>query len=264
MTEPALRLVNAETGELVPADVREVDLQAENERLRDQVEQLQADTDGLERELRNKRAQISKLRKERHQDLKLHPKYAAAKRIRDHWRERCRPTARPEPPDDDIELIVARLEHFTEADCFQAVEGAGLDAFKDERGKVHNDLALIFRNSAKVRDFMDRAERAAQRATPQPADPRGLDLLRETFRKRCIGVSAEDGSMAGRCPVQVFSADDPRPMMCAADVELSPAGRLTSCSDGHDVAEIRDVLRSWWVTHHRCETCGGIDFGKAA
>ncbi|HET6866212.1 MAG TPA: hypothetical protein VFH80_09820 [Solirubrobacteraceae bacterium] len=94
-----------------------------------------------------------------------------------YWQERCH-HQQAAPSDDRLSKIRARLRerqrfhhgdlHAAILDCRRAVDGAACCAYVDERGKRHDGIELVFRNNAKLEDFMGRAELPA----PGPAQLR--------------------------------------------------------------------------------------------
>lgn len=144
-------------------------------------ETLRQDLENIEKELRRLRAVNSRLQGERHQKLQANPRAADAQKVYLHYRNRLQPKAREKCPDDRFELILARLKAFSVDELCAAIDGAVADAFVDERGKRHDSLELIFRNTGKVYDFIGRAARTAGKASaegiasePRPSRAKGL------------------------------------------------------------------------------------------
>lgn len=126
-----------------------------------QVARLQEDLENIEKELRRLRATISRLRGEHHKKLRANPRAADADRVYVHYREQLQPKAREKCPDDRFQLILDRLRTFSVDELCTAIDGAVADAFTDEKGKRHDSIELIFRDTGKVYDFIGRAARAA-------------------------------------------------------------------------------------------------------
>lgn len=158
-----------------------------------QVENLKTENDALSKELAVKVGAISKLKKQVHEDLDLHPQVAAARRVYQHWRERCHPQAHKKCPRDRLQLILDRMEGapdkgFTEEQCIRAVDGAAEHPFVDDRGKRHDSIELIFRNTGKTQDFIERVE------------PRGPAPQSAPVQPIRVGAVGEDASGAVNAP----------------------------------------------------------------
>lgn len=81
-----------------------------------------------------------------------------------YWQERCRhPQAKPTR--DRLRKVVARLrEGYTPEQIREAIDGAAVAAFVDEKGKRFDDLELICRNGSKLESFIERGQLATARA----------------------------------------------------------------------------------------------------
>jgi DNA-binding transcriptional ArsR family regulator len=81
----------------------------------------------------------------------------AIRRVFAYWQQRCsHPAAKLSA--ERQSKIRARLREGRTADEFkQAIDGAAVAPFIDERGKRHDDIELICRNAVKFESFVDRA-----------------------------------------------------------------------------------------------------------
>ena len=71
--------------------------------------QAQADIEGLERDLRVKRAKITRLEGERHDKLKASKRFGEAMTVLRYWNEKLAPNAREIDSPDRLECVIARL-----------------------------------------------------------------------------------------------------------------------------------------------------------
>lgn len=73
------------------------------------LSQTQRDLEGAERDLRGKRAQITRLEGERHEKLKKSKRFGEAMTVLRYWQEKLMPTAREIDSPDRLEAVIARL-----------------------------------------------------------------------------------------------------------------------------------------------------------
>lgn len=187
-----------------------------------QLAQLRDDLQNIEQgELRRLRAQVSKLTGDRHKKLKASPAAKDGATVYAYYREKLQPRARAECPPDRMELILSRLNAFTVEELCSAVDGAVVDAFVDEKGKRHDSLELIFRNTGKVYDFIGRAARAAgsEQTETQPVAPTVAGSARSD---RQTGGSATPTLFAREA---VVGPGDARAAFAELGVRLSAGGR---------------------------------------
>lgn len=129
---------------------------------------MQVDLDNLETELKVKRRRITQLENELAEKHRQDPNYSTAEVIFDYWRKKCMPTARTFS-EDRVKAVLARLKDRDRVDPDQsayspryiceAIVGAAVGAYVDDKGKCHNDLELICRTGKKLEDFHARYER---------------------------------------------------------------------------------------------------------
>lgn len=95
-----------------------------------------------------------------------------------YWQERCRhPQAKPTR--DRLRKVVARLrEGYTPEQIREAIDGAAVAAFVDEKGKRFDDLELICRTGSKLESFIERGRLAEQRAGATRAEPSHEERVR--------------------------------------------------------------------------------------
>jgi hypothetical protein len=144
-----LHVVDAETGELVRDDDRDI-----------LIEQL-------ERELRGKQLAIGKLKRELRDLRAVEPEALIVRDVLDYWRERCKPRATIAIGGKRWEKVRARLRDqldrgkpFTPAELKLAVDGALLDPWlsgRDRRSKGYLDAETIFRDAEMVERLRDLA-----------------------------------------------------------------------------------------------------------
>lgn len=80
-----------------------------NERATALFAQIQEDVQNLERELRAKRAKISRLEADRWEKLRKHRRYGDAMEVLGHWRDVCMPSAREIDNQERLSAVLARL-----------------------------------------------------------------------------------------------------------------------------------------------------------
>jgi hypothetical protein len=153
-----LRAVDSQTGEI--AD--DVDVQA----LVYEVEQLKADLENAERDLRAKRALIKKLQTDAEKERQAYAGRETVTRIFDYWSETCRhPNSKLTP--DRFDSIRGALERgYTEAQIKRAIDGAAFDPFITRRRngteKRHDDIELICRDGKRLEEFACKAPRRSE------------------------------------------------------------------------------------------------------
>jgi hypothetical protein len=130
--------------------------------LYEQIDLLTQHREDLERELRAKRAIISRMRKEQTRSQTAHPDNDKAERVFDYWRSRLMPDAR-EFNGKRWKAVIARLEAgFTVDELKKAIDGCVHRQYVTERGRSSKgtpsqrqvELELICREEANVRRFI--------------------------------------------------------------------------------------------------------------
>lgn len=161
------------TAEPAPRPLRLVE-SVEVVRLKAVIESMQADHEkmagvitGLERDLRAKRSRITSLENELSEKYRSDPLHETAEEIFEYWRKRCRPKALTFS-DDRLKAVLARLKDKSREDpsapayppryICEAIIGAQVGAYVDEKGTVHNDLELICRSGKKLEGFHEKFE----------------------------------------------------------------------------------------------------------
>ncbi len=148
MTQPLLKLVDPETGELhdlapCPTCAEASDVIA-----------------GLERTIRSQGATIVRIQRNRASDAENHELYPVAELIYEHWKARCT-HPRAKFGWQEFEQIQPFLAKHGEEMCRRAVEGIAFDHFTDMRRngttRRHDGWELLFRNSTKFMEFANRA-----------------------------------------------------------------------------------------------------------
>lgn len=153
MSTPALRLVNADTGEFHdPGTCQECDH-------KDDV------IAGLQRDIRGWAARYAELRRDRELEAKSHALYEPAKDLFGYWKLKCR-HGRSRFTAERFELVRPLLEKYGEGACRKAIEGAAFDPFvttrKNGSSQRHDSWELIFRDAGKLEDFANRAPRESK------------------------------------------------------------------------------------------------------
>lgn len=149
MSAPNLKLVDADTGELVEAGCP----MCETERI---------DRENLEGELRKALRRVRELKQNREKEAKVHPRRQEVEQVFDLWRELCRhPNAKLDA--DRTFLIAGMIDRYDVATCEVAIRGAAFDPFVTKRKngtvKRHDGIALVFTKAEKFEEFACRAPR---------------------------------------------------------------------------------------------------------
>lgn len=137
--------------------------------LEQQVGILQEDVGNAERELRSKRAQISRLKADQDAALKADPYYEDALEVLAYWKGTLAPRTREITSGKRLENSLARLHaRYSVEDLKKAVDGYALKPFmikgkrcaEGPKDDWHADAELIFRSARHVDIGMRIAERA--------------------------------------------------------------------------------------------------------
>lgn len=156
MSEPALKLVPNEDGEIVH------DACGECARLRGVVFDKEQDLRNLEKDLRNWRDKYDRLLKDKDEERMSDPQRPQVLEVFDHWRERCN-HKNSRFDGKRFDLIKTRLRDFTVEELKMAIDGASVDAYVDPKGKKHDRLGLILESAERVEDFCNRWHRWQKR-----------------------------------------------------------------------------------------------------
>jgi hypothetical protein len=148
------------------------------QRYQNALDAMELDMANLEVELKGKRRQVKALEKELADRRRTDPHYDTAVRIFDYWRAKCAPNARTFS-EDRLKAVLARLRDRDPDDktkhayppryLCEAIVGAAVDPYVDEKGKAHIDLELICRTGKKLEDFHSRYERWKARTQREAA-----------------------------------------------------------------------------------------------
>lgn len=167
-------VIDPSTGEVLEGANIEA-LQAENRALREQVERLEEQLMLTERELRQKRARISRLEGKRAQDWRSSTQAPLIMQVFDAWRELC---GHPRSALDGkrAELIAERLDQFDVEQLIEAIGGYAaypyvVDGRRSRRGRRdqrYDSLELILRSAAHVERGLDLAERTRAEGSGPP------------------------------------------------------------------------------------------------
>jgi len=169
------QIVSDEDGEILgPADILARLRQAEAERDA-AVTQVQM----LERDLQGKRLRIAHLEADEDAKREDHERREDIERVWRYWQKRCNhPRAQLDNPTFFaiaalMKLGGKRTPEFKWPDDYKAaIDGAAYDAFEVRRRngtvKRHDDLGLIFRDAAHMREFIAKAPQMRDKA-PQTA-----------------------------------------------------------------------------------------------
>jgi hypothetical protein len=166
-----LRAVDAQTGEVA----EDVDVQA----LIWEIEQLKADLENAERDLRSKRALIKRLQTDAEKERRAYAGREAVERLFDYWREACRhPNSKLTA--DRFDSVRAALERgYTEEQIRRAIDGAAFDPFITRRrngtAKRHDDIELICRDGKRLEEFACKAPASGAKRTRPEVVIRWLD-----------------------------------------------------------------------------------------
>jgi hypothetical protein len=157
MSEPVLRLVPNEDGELVH------DENAETARLRGLLFNAEQDMRNLEKDLRNWRDKYDRLLRDKDEERMQDPRRDEIIALFDYWREKCKhPNARFDSKRFD--LIKTRLKDFSADELRMAIDGASVDSYVDPiTRKRHDRLGLVFESAERVEDFANRWHRWQKR-----------------------------------------------------------------------------------------------------
>lgn len=131
---------------------------------RSRAESLLIDLENAEIQMRTMRREIGRLKGELARERAQDPQMDAAERVFEYWRKRLRPNAKAFGADRQKAVLGRLNEGRTEVELKQAIEGARIGAFTDEKGKRHDDLELICRSDRYVLRFIDIFERASAEA----------------------------------------------------------------------------------------------------
>ena len=158
MTEPALRIVDPETGELRSPGCSGCHELAAKLASRD------SELDVTQQELTKALLQIQALKRDRDKEREQDPARDQIIAVFDYWRERCdHKNARFDGKRFD--LIKSRLKQFTPDELRMAIDGAAVDAYVDPTGKRHDRLGLVLESAERVEDFCNRYARWQRRNT---------------------------------------------------------------------------------------------------
>ena len=156
MSEPALKLVPNEDGELVH------DENAETARLRGLLFNAEQDMRNLEKDLRSWRDKYDRLLKDKDEERMGDPQRPQVLEVFDYWREKCR-HMNSRFDGKRFDLIKTRLRDFSVEELKMAIDGASVDAYVDPKGKRHDRLGLILESAERVEDFANRWHRWQKR-----------------------------------------------------------------------------------------------------
>lgn len=141
--EPALRLVEC----------------PDCERLRRQLDAALTELETVKADLDAKRRQLRTQRHNERKALKEAALYEQALPLFEFWAEQCGHPKAKFGPANQKALYNALELGFTQREVAEAIKGAAVAAWVDERGKRHDGLPLICRDEEKLRDFIERYER---------------------------------------------------------------------------------------------------------
>jgi uncharacterized phage protein (TIGR02220 family) len=79
------------------------------------------------------------------------------RRVFAYWQQRCSHPAAKLSAERQSKIRARLREGRTAEEFKQAIDGAAVAPFIDERGKRHDDIELICRNAVKFESFVDRA-----------------------------------------------------------------------------------------------------------
>lgn len=170
MAEPVplrrLVAVDKDSGEVVPPEVA---------RLQEHVAILTDQLKEAEKDLRAKRAIITKLRKDKAEERMCYARRGDVQRVHDYWNRRLGHAQALTADRFDavrgildekrivvVDGVAVKVDAFEFPEDFKrAVDGAWFDPFitalKNGRSKRHDDLALICRDGKTFQSFIDRA-----------------------------------------------------------------------------------------------------------
>lgn len=145
-----LRLVDVETGESHGTCPHCAEREAESERLR-------GDLENIEKELRRLRAANSRLQGEVHRKLELDPRYADAAAVYAEFHKHF-PRSKAKPPGDRIRLLLGHLEHFSVDELSKVPKGAAERPIVGRRGDKLQKFEFIFRDTGMIEEHIARAD----------------------------------------------------------------------------------------------------------
>lgn len=161
--QPALRLVD-DDGVLVEPPQRKSDyvkaLEEEVAGLNRQLNHLQDQLDGAERDVRSWRARFAELQRDKEKDAKKHPLYRKAEELFAEWQRLCR-HPRSKWDWQRFEVVRPFLKDHDYDLCLLAIQGAAFDPYTKARAngsiKRFDDWDLIFKSASKFEEFCSRA-----------------------------------------------------------------------------------------------------------
>lgn len=150
MSRRPLRLVNPETGEIT-------DEACPN------CADLTYKLEELTRKYHGSLSQIGRLRADKGREARAHELFPTVKELFDYWRDRCKHPGSKFTPERFWQAVDI-VEEYGEAACRRAIDGAAYDPWitkrKNGSEKRHDAWDLVFKSSAKMEDFANRAPRS--------------------------------------------------------------------------------------------------------
>lgn len=154
MSAPSLRLIDGATGEMVEGD---------QNALMARIEDLEKDLENAERDLRSKRALITKLQREKDRERQVYSQRSVVEELFEYWQAKCN-RQRSKLTPDRFDAIRNALEwKYTVQQIRLAIDGAAYDPFITRRKNGtecrHNDLELILRDGKHIESNACKAPR---------------------------------------------------------------------------------------------------------
>lgn len=153
MSAPALRLVNADTGEL--HDPEEC---LKCAHLEDVIK-------GLERDIRGWAARYAELNRDLSKQAREHPMYQDVQMLFGYWKRACR-HPKSQFTADRFWLMQPFFDRHGDALCRRAIDGAAFDCMTKQRRngswERFDSVELIFRDEGKFESFCNRAPRESK------------------------------------------------------------------------------------------------------
>lgn len=159
------QLFDVTTGELADLPGCEKCAQALRERL-----QAEADIQRVERDLRNARREVSRLKTELDKRERQHPQIRAAEGIFRYWLARLEKDAkRVVFGEKRRKAVLARLNEHDAEYIARAIDGFAISVYTAPTGKRFDDLELVCRDETKLEGCYELAERVGAPSLLGPA-----------------------------------------------------------------------------------------------
>lgn len=211
-------------------------------RLRAALNAVRVDLANAEVDLAVKRRQITEMKGLLHEKVVTSEYMTHAHEVFDYWCAHCRPgSTRIIFGDKRKKAVLARLrDGYTADDLMEAIDGAAVDAYTNEKGITYDDLELICRDETKVDMFVKRA-RAHRRDLSKMSQAQVIARLEAVAGKPGYDKTADE--FAFKCVVCRTWWEDRlyRPLRVRFDNRKVSVHCLVDGCDA-DLTSVRDAL----------------------